>query len=205
MRTKKGLSERQKKILDFISDYYSTNGYSPSVREIGAHVGLNSSASVQNQINNLTKFGYLSHSPLRSRTLMPSELIKKTRQMVSVPIVGRISAGSGVDAIEEIEDYINLPLEIAKYKDCFALYVKGDSMKDAGILDKDLAIIKRQNTADQNQIVAVGIENEALIKRIKYLDNKVILISENPSYSPLVIPADKVTIFGILTGLIRHY
>lgn len=199
------LSPRQRQIIKFITDYYRQNGYGPSVREIGQNVGLSSPASVQNQIRNLKNMGYLKHCPSKSRTLMPSDLLREETKTVKVPIIGQISAGVGVDALETPEGYLELPAEIIPKSDCFILRVQGDSMKDAAILDGDLVIVKRQQTVNNNQIAAVGIDGQAVVKRIKIKEDKIILTSENSEFAPIEKNLNEVEVYGIVVAVIRKY
>ncbi len=196
----KKLSEKQKRILEYIAEATAAQGYPPSVREIGKHVGLSSSSSVHAQLIKLREKGYLEKDDHKTRALVVKGAAASVPQ---VPILGQVTAGMPILAVEEIEGY--LPYEQASgYGEYFALRIKGDSMIGAGILNGDYIIVRQQNTATPGQIVVAMIEDEATCKTLKIEDDgHVWLMPENPDYSP--IDGEGAVILGVVTALHRDY
>lgn len=206
------LKKRELQILTFIMERVHRQGYPPSVREIAEGVGLKSTASVYLYINSLDKKGYIKKDKRKPRALEIMDisyslgLIEKDgREIVEIPILGQITAGEPVLAQENIEDHFPIPLEFLRVKreNLFIVKVKGDSMKEIGIIEGDLAIMKQQNTATNGDIVAALIEDEATIKRFYRLEDHVRLQPENSSYEPIIV--ENVIILGLLIGLFRTY
>ena len=196
----KKLSEKQKRILEYIAEATAAQGYPPSVREIGKHVGLSSSSSVHAQLIKLREKGYLEKDDHKTRALVVKGAAASVPQ---VPILGQVTAGMSILAVEDIEGY--LPYEQASgYGEYFALRIKGDSMIGAGILNGDYIIVRQQNTATPGQIVVAMIEDEATCKTLKIEDDgHVWLMPENPDYSP--IDGEGAVILGVVTALHRDY
>ena len=196
----KKLSEKQKRILEYIAEATAAQGYPPSVREIGKHVGLSSSSSVHAQLIKLREKGYLEKDDHKTRALVVKGAAASVPQ---VPILGQVTAGMPILAVEDIEGY--LPYEQASgYGEYFALRIKGDSMIGAGILNGDYIIVRKQNTATPGQIVVAMIEDEATCKPLKIEDDgHVWLMPENPDYSP--IDGEGAVILGVVTALHRDY
>ena len=196
----KKLSEKQKRILEYIAEATAAQGYPPSVREIGKHVGLSSSSSVHAQLIKLREKGYLEKDDHKTRALVVKGAAASVPQ---VPILGQVTAGMPILAVEDIEGY--LPYEQASgYGEYFALRIKGDSMIGAGILNGDYIIVRQQNTATPGQIVVAMIEDEATCKALKIEDDgHVWLMPENPDYSP--IDGEGAVILGVVTALHRDY
>lgn len=196
----KKLSEKQKRILEYIAEATAAQGYPPSVREIGKHVGLSSSSSVHAQLIKLREKGYLEKDDHKTRALVVKGAAASVPQ---VPILGQVTAGMPILAVEDIEGY--LPYEQASgYGEYFALRIKGDSMIGAGILNGDYIIVRQQNTATPGQIVVALIEDEATCKTLKIEDDgHVWLMPENPDYSP--IDGEGAVILGVVTALHRDY
>lgn len=196
----KKLSEKQKRILEYIAEATAAQGYPPSVREIGKHVGLSSSSSVHAQLTKLREKGYLEKDDHKTRALVVKGAAASVPQ---VPILGQVTAGMPILAVEDIEGY--LPYEQASgYGEYFALRIKGDSMIGAGILNGDYIIVRQQNTATPGQIVVAMIEDEATCKTLKIEDDgHVWLMPENPDYSP--IDGEGAVILGVVTALHRDY
>ncbi|EOQ39932.1 transcriptional repressor LexA [Butyricicoccus pullicaecorum] len=196
----KKLSEKQKRILEYIAEATAAQGYPPSVREIGKHVGLSSSSSVHAQLIKLREKGYLEKDDHKTRALVVKGAAASVPQ---VPILGQVTAGMPILAVEDIEGY--LPYEQASgYGEYFALRIKGDSMIGAGILNGDYIIVRQQNTATPGQIVVAMIEDEATCKTLKIEDDgHVWLMPENPDYSP--IDGEGAVILGVVTALHRDY
>lgn len=196
----KNLTDKQKRILEYITEATIQQGYPPSVREIGKHVGLSSSSSVHAQLIKLREKGYLEKDDHKTRALVVKGAAASVTQ---VPIVGQVTAGMPILAVETIEGY--LPYEQASgYGEYFALRIKGDSMIGAGILHGDYIIVRQQNTARSGQIVVAMIEDEATCKTLKIEDDgHMWLLPENPEYEP--IDGEGATIIGIVTALHRDY
>jgi len=152
-------------------------------------------------LNSYTK-GYSQQNKSRAIVVVGMSDEPKTNA-VNVPLVGQIAAGSPILAEENIEEYLSFPKDMFSRGDFFALNVKGDSMIEAGIYDGDIAIIKKQTTANSGEIVAAMLEDEATLKRFKVVDNKINLIPENKAYKPIV--TDDASILGILSGVFRQY
>lgn len=196
----KKLSEKQKRILEYIAEATAQQGYPPSVREIGKHVGLSSSSSVHAQLIKLREKGYLEKDDHKTRALVVKGAAASVPQ---VPILGQVTAGMPILAVEDIEGY--LPYEQASgYGEYFALRIKGDSMIGAGILNGDYIIVRQQNTAKPGQIIVAMIEDEATCKTLKIEDDgHMWLMPENPEYSP--IDGEGAVILGVVTALHRDY
>lgn len=196
----KKLSEKQKRILEYIAEATAAQGYPPSVREIGKHVGLSSSSSVHAQLIKLREKGYLEKDDHKTRALVVKGAAASVPQ---VPILGQVTAGMPILAVEDIEGYLPYG-QASGYGEYFALRIKGDSMIGAGILNGDYIIVRQQNTATPGQIVVAMIEDEATCKTLKIEDDgHVWLMPENPDYSP--IDGEGAVILGVVTALHRDY
>ncbi|TMF48494.1 MAG: transcriptional repressor LexA [Chloroflexi bacterium] len=199
------LTERQHKILDYIRYVTKVRNYPPSVREIGEAVGLSSSSTVHNHLNQLERRGLIKRDPSKSRTVQlvqDAELDQQRRNAVSVPIVGHVAAGTPILAEQNIEEHVLLSSELAK-DGYFMLRVRGDSMVNAGILDGDLVLVRPQQEAPNGSIVVAMLEGEATVKRFERSDGHVKLIAENPAYQPIV--TSSVTLVGVVRGVIRLF
>ncbi len=198
------LSERQIAILNYIKKVIKLKGYPPAVREIGQAVGLSSSSTVHSHLNQLENKGYIKRDPTKPRTI---EVIDQgafpQKEMVQVPLVGRVTAGEPILAVENIEDTFPLPLDFLKTEDVFMLRIKGDSMINAGIYDDDLVIVRKQNTAHNGDIVVALLGEEATVKRFYKASNHVRLQPENDFYEPII--TKDVVILGKVAALMRKY
>ena len=201
------ISNRQKLILDFIKKSVKAKGYPPSVREIGEAVGLLSSSTVHGHLARLEKKGYIRRDPTKPRAIeiLTDDLVDEpsSRDMVQVPLIGKVTAGEPITAIENIEDYFPLPTHMANDGKVFMLTVQGDSMIDAGILNGDYVIVRQQPVASNGEIiVAMTDEGEATVKRFYKEKNYIRLQPENPTLEPILLP--NVTILGKVIGVFRH-
>lgn len=195
----KPLTDKQKRILDYINEFTLEKGYPPSVREICAQVGLRSPSTVHNHIKKLRELGYLERDDGRTRSLLVRGGAMATPR---VPILGNVKAGFPSIAIEEIEGYI--PYENAKNtNDYFALRINGESMVGAGILDGDLIIVRKQQTARNGQIVVAMIDDETTCKRLLLQHDEVWLMPENENYPPL--NGENSLILGVVVAVYREY
>jgi repressor LexA len=201
------LTERQRKILSCIRDSVADRGYAPSVREIGAVVGLASASSVAYQLNQLQRKGFLRKDAKRPRAvdIRPSqsgEMEGLRRPPRYVPVVGEIAAGTPILAEQRIEEMFPLPAEFVGEGDVFLLKVKGDSMIEAAITDGDWVVVRQQPEAHSGEIVAAMIDDEATVKTFKRRGNHVELLPANPLYDP--IPADNAEILGRVVAVMRR-
>ena len=203
------LTGRQRQILDYILRTVHDRGYPPSVREIGDAVGLNSPSTVHSHLSALTKAGYLRRDPSKPRAIEVLDDGHDERSLFrapvrDVPLVGRIAAGSPILADQDIEEIYPLPTELVGNDPVFMLRVRGDSMIDAGIFDGDYVVVKRQQDARDGQMVAALVDGEeATVKRIQRMDNRVILKAENPDYPPMVF-SEGVEILGVVVAVLRR-
>lgn len=201
------LTERQRKILDFITETVDDRGYPPSVREIGDAVGLHSPSSVHAQLATLAQRGLLTKDATKPRAIRVhhpdgAPVSARRDDVIEVPLVGQIAAGGPILAEENVEERMPLPRDLVGSGTLFALKVKGDSMTGAGIFDGDTVIIRQQQTADDGEIVAALIEDEATVKRLSRKGGKVRLIAENPAYEP--IEPDEVSVLGKVVAVLRR-
>jgi repressor LexA len=199
------ITARQTRILDYIKRTVEDRGYPPTVREIGEAVGLTSSSSVHAQLANLERRGLLRRDPTKPRAMELQGPGGSRPKGVTVPLVGRITAGAPVLAAENIEDYLMVPSGYAGEDDHFALRVSGDSMIGAGILDGDVVVIKRQDSADEGDIVAALLtgpaEDEATVKRFARDGGRPMLLPENPAMSPIEFTAGRI--LGTVVAVLR--
>ena len=215
-RAPKALTEKQQAILEFISRSVESRGYPPSMREIGDAVGLSSLSSVTHQLNQLELSGYLRRDPNRPRAMevlidLPSlEGADATAESTSpavgdavmVPLVGRIAAGIPITADQQVDEVFPLPRQLTGKGELFMLKVVGESMIDAAICDGDWVVVRQQPTADNGDIVAAMLDNEATVKTFKRKDGKVWLLPHNADFSP--IDGDHATILGKVTAVLRR-
>ena len=194
-------SDKQTAILEFIRSEIEQKGYPPSVREICCAVGLKSTSSVHAHLTQLEKKGLLRRDPTKPRAM--EVLDGQGSRGRSVPLVGRVTAGLPILATENIEDYLVLPQSLQGRGDLFALRVQGESMIEAGIEDGDIVVLRRQETAENGEIVVAMIDDEATLKRIYYEGGHVRLQPENAAMEPIY--ADEVVILGRLLALFRQY
>ncbi|WP_298840969.1 transcriptional repressor LexA [Clostridium sp.] len=196
--------DKQSEIYNFIKDQVQLKGYPPSVREICVAVGLKSTSTVHGHLERLEKKGYIRRDPAKPRAI---ELLKDSvtrKELIDIPIIGKITAGVPILAVENVEDTFTIPLNFTKTNnDLFMLKVSGSSMIEAGILDGDLAIIEKVNAAKNGDIVVALIDNEATIKRFFKEKGHIRLQPENSSMSPIIL--DDCSILGILVGIYRKY
>ena len=193
--------ENQKKILDFIKSEIELKGYPPSVREICAAVGLKSTSTVHAHLNHLEEQGLIRRDSTKPRAL--EVLDGSHARGRSVPLVGRVTAGMPILAIENIEDHLVLPQSMLGHDDIFCLRVTGDSMIDIGILDGDIVVIRQQSTAENGEIVVAMVDDEATLKRIYYEYGHVRLQPENSTMAPIIV--DNAEVLGKLVALIRQF
>ena len=199
------LSKRQQAIMDFIKKEVATKGYPPSVREIGNAVGLASSSTVHGHLNRLEKKGLIRRDPTKPRAieiLDREEFALPKQETVFLPVIGKVTAGEPITAIENIEEYIPVPKSMVSNEDAFILNVVGDSMINAGIFDGDQVIVRKQETAENGEIiVAMTEDGEATVKRFFKEKDHIRLQPENPTMAPIIVK--NCTILGKVVGLFR--
>jgi repressor LexA len=199
------LTDRQAKILDYIRTVTKTRNYPPSVREIGENVGLSSSSTVHNHLNQLERRGLIKRDPSKSRTVQlvqDEEMDKRRRNVVAVPVIGNVAAGAPILAEQNIEEHILMSPEMAQEGN-FLLRVRGDSMINAGIFDGDMVIVRPQQEASNGAIVVALVDGDATVKRFERGNGHVKLIAENPAYEPIV--TNNVSLVGVVRGVIRLF
>jgi len=198
------LTDRQREILDYIKREIREKGYPPSVREIGEAIGLSSSSTVHGHLERLESKGLIRRDPTKPRAIevLEEDRFAPAKRVINIPLVGRVTAGQPVLAVENIEDTIPLPWDFVRDENTFLLTVKGDSMIEAGILDGDLVLVRRQPTASNGDIVVALLEDEATIKRFHREKNYIRLQPENRHMAPII--ARDVVILGKVIGLYRH-
>ena len=196
--------DKQKEIYEVLKTYTENKGYPPSVREICEAVSLKSTSTVHGHLKRLEKKGLIKRDPTKPRALEIVELNSTKREMLNIPIVGKVTAGLPILATENIEDTFSLPLDFIKHdRELFMLKVTGESMINAGIREGDLAIIEQTNAALNGEIVVALIENEATIKRFFKEKDSIRLQPENDAMAPIIV--DDCSILGKLVGLFRQY
>ena len=175
--------EKKMLILDFIRRELENKGYPPSVREICAAVGLKSTSTVHAHLNRLEEEGYIRRDPTKPRALELTD--GSAIRGRSVPVVGKVTAGMPILAQQNIEDYFPLPQNVIGMDEAFILSVQGESMIECGILDGDYVVVRKQNNAENGDIVVAMIEDEATVKRIYYEPTRVRLQPENSTMKPI--------------------
>ncbi|THG89379.1 XRE family transcriptional regulator [Alkalihalobacillus alcalophilus ATCC 27647 = CGMCC 1.3604] len=203
------LSKRQQEILDYIKVEVRKKGYPPSVREIGEAVGLASSSTVHGHLSRLEKKGYIRRDPTKPRAI---EILNLEDNMVEaeqlerkanyIPIIGKVTAGVPITAIENVEGYLPLPEHLAANEQTYVLVIEGDSMIEAGIFNGDMVIVKQQQTANNGDIiVAMTEDEEATVKRFFKEKDYIRLQPENSTMDPILLK--EVTILGKVIGVFR--
>lgn len=218
MREKKlktGINKREKAILKFIEKQINKNGYPPSVREIGEAVDLKSTATVHGYLSRLEQKGYIKKEEQKGRTLRllkgedGKERNKKAepknlytgKEMVEVPVIGKITAGEPILAVENVTDTFPIPLDFVGNCESFMLTVRGESMIEAGILNGDYILVKKQNTAENGEIVVALIGDEATVKTFYKEKDHIRLQPENSTMDPIIVPTCEI--LGKVAGVFR--
>ncbi len=197
------LGGKQKKVYQYIKSYTEEHGYPPSVREICAAVGLKSTSTVHGHISRLKKKGLLKRDPAKPRAIEILDEDNEARQKaMTVPVIGKVTAGQPILAYENVEEYIPLPASFVRDEHSFVLRVCGESMINAGIFDGDFVVVRQQNYADDGDIIVALIEEEATVKRFFAEGRKIRLQPENPTMSPIIV--DDARVLGKVTGLFRR-
>ncbi len=198
------LTRRQKEIFDYICDYLEREGYAPSLEEIGEQFGLSSVATVHKHVQNLVEKGLLRKAWNRSRSIEVVDHSQNTRSAV-VPLLGSVAAGAPIEAIAT-PDQIEVPAEMVGSRECFALRVAGDSMIEDHICDGDIVVLERREVPrDGETVVALIDREECTLKKIYRDGGKVRLVPANAALRPLEVPAEAVSVQGVVVGLLRRY
>ena len=207
-RKTEGLTKKQKEVLDFIKKFHAENKYPPSIRQICGAINLSSPATVHVHVNHLVEKGFIKRSAEGNRAmelLVPNEYEDKDKDVVNVPLLGKVTAGSPIEAIEMPNEFFSLPAYlIPKKKEVFTLKVDGESMINKGILSDDVVIVERTNTAHNGEmVVAMNDDNEVTLKTFYKEDGHFRLQPENDTMEPIIL--DNVTILGKAIGLYRKF
>ena len=207
------LNKREKAIVKYIEKQIVANGYPPSVREIGKAVGLKSTATVHGYLAKLEEKGYIKKEQQKGRTLkllkgglaenkpVTEKPVYSGRELVDVPVIGKITAGAPILAVENITDTFPIPIDFVGNSESFMLTVRGESMIEAGILDGDYILVKKQNTARNGEIVVALIEDEATVKTFYKEKDYIRLQPENSTMDPIIVPDCKI--LGKVAGVFR--
>ena len=208
MRDSTKATDKQQRVLNYVKEQIKEKGYAPSVREICKALDLKSTSTVHGYLARLKKKGLIAKDDMKSRTIQMIDEngnIQKpfftSKEMVDVPIVGKVTAGQPILAVENIEDSFPLPLEFTGAAETFMLKVKGESMIDAGILDGDLILVKKQSEASNGDIVVALIEDEATVKKFYKENGHIRLQPQNQFMQPIIVPT--CSILGKVVGVFR--
>ncbi|HEY6627033.1 MAG TPA: transcriptional repressor LexA [Ignavibacteriaceae bacterium] len=208
------LTDRQEDILTFIKQFTLESGYPPTLREIGKHFQISSTFGVKRHLEALVKKGFINIESNASRGI---SLIRKNSEdfidrsirdddvFVKIPVIGRVAAGIPINAVENLEGSLVVdPSFLKKAEDAFALRVKGDSMINAGINDRDLVIVSPREQAKNGDIVVAMLNDEATVKKFEFINNKIRLIAENNAYLPIEVKReDDFKLIGKVKGVVR--
>ncbi|MEG1495373.1 MAG: transcriptional repressor LexA [Bacilli bacterium] len=202
------LTNRQSDILQILKEFIVKNGYPPTIREIGSIIHLSSPATIHFHLKKLAEKGYIKKGASKNRTielLVPNELESSNESVVSVPLLGKITAGNPIEAIEVPDEFFALPVNlIPSKKEVFTLKVSGESMINVGIYDRDIVIVQRQNTANNGDtVVAMNDDNEVTLKTFYKEKDHFRLQPENDTMEPIILK--NVTILGKAIGLYRKF
>lgn len=199
------LSQKQIEILLYIKNEIQRQGYPPAVREICKGVNLKSTSTVHGHLEKLESKGYIRKDPTKPRAIeildQEDDFLLARKKTVDIPILGRVTAGEPILAVENIEDTYPIPIEMVEGHDVFILKIQGESMIDAGILDGDMVLVQEQKYANNGEIVVAMMDDEATVKRFYKEDNRVRLQPENQFMEPIY--SNQVQILGKVIGLYR--
>jgi len=199
------LTERQQMVLSYIRSSIEERGYPPTIREIGSHMGIRSTNGVNDHLKALERKGYLIRDELKSRALRPADMHDN---LIDVPLMGRIAAGSPILATENIEDTVRIDsFLLGNHRQVFALRVVGESMIGDGIHDGDYIFVKKQITASPGEIVVVLVEDEATVKRFYPEGDRIRLQPSNPGMEPIYVHREdfrSTSVLGVVVGVYRQ-
>ncbi len=192
--------EKLTRLMDYIRKFSEENGYTPSVREIGKECGIKSTATVHSYLEKLKERGLLNKVDNKKRSMTIGRSAG-----VSIPLIGTVTAGQPIFAYENYEDYYTFPADEFRGEDLFMLRVEGTSMIDAGIMNGDKIIVRRQQTAENGEIVVALVEDSATVKRFYRRNGQIVLHPENESLSDMIFEDGQVSVLGKVVGLMRNY
>lgn len=212
---KNKLTDRQEEILDFIQKFINENGFPPTLREIASNFGMASTFGVKRHLDALKKKGYLKIESFASRAITLNKLSSAgesdsnliNTKVISIPVVGRVAAGSPILSEENLQGTIAIDSNFFRNnKDCFALKVTGDSMINAGIFDGDLVIVNPNEKVSQHDIVVARVDDEITVKNYEKKNNKVFLIPQNNNYEPITVTErNNFSLIGKVIGVLRWF
>ena len=188
------------RVMDYIRKFSEENGYTPSVREIGKECGIKSTATVYSYLQKLQDRGYLNKANNKKRSVTLAKSLG-----ISIPLIGTVTAGQPIFAYENYEDYYTFPVSEFRGDELFMLRVQGTSMVDAGIINGDKIVVRRQPTAENGEIVVALVDDSATVKRFFRRDGKIVLHPENESLSDMIFEENEIAILGKVVGLMRNY
>ncbi len=201
------LKPKEKRILDFITDFTKSYGFPPSVRDIASGVGIKSASTVHAYIKALNDKGAINKTSGRSRGLRSADNRPEEKSHASIPLIGKVTAGQPILAVENIEGYLDFPLLKRSFREntssLFALRVSGESMIEAGIMDGDIVVVQKIPTAEDGEIVVALLDDSATVKEFYRDGDKFRLQPRNPSMEPIIV--DEVTIIGKVVSVMRFY
>lgn len=201
------LNEKEAEMLEFITDFTRQNSYPPSVRDIQQGLGYKSTSTVHNYLARLTDKGVLNKSSGKSRSLRPGDLTPEQKNHATIPVVGRVTAGMPILAVENIEGYLDFPLVKRSYRESpgslFALHVQGESMIEEGIMDGDIIVVQKEDVAENGEIVVAMIDDSATVKAFYKEDGHFRLQPRNSAMKPIIV--DDCTILGKVISVMRFY
>lgn len=192
--------EKLLKVMDYIRKFSEENGYTPSVREIAQECGIKSTATVHSYLEKLQLKGYLNKSTNKKRSVT----INRSAG-INIPLIGTVTAGQPIFAYENYEDYYTFPADEFRGEELFMLRVQGMSMIDAGIMNGDKIIVRRQQTAENGEIVVALVDDSATVKRFYRKNGQIVLHPENEALADMIYESDEVAILGKVIGLMRNY
>lgn len=200
------LTSKEKVFYDYISEIIQTQGYPPTVRDIQQALNIKSTSTVHAYVQRLEEKGYIRKSDHKSRSLRVSDPTPQKRDIAHIPIVGTVAAGLPILAAQNIEDYIDLPLTRRSLRgsDLFALRVKGESMIGVGIMDGDLIVVRKENVAENGEIVVALVGDEATVKTYYRENGHFRLQPENPTMAPIIVE-DELVILGKVISVHRFF
>lgn len=199
----KPLTGKQAAVLDFLRRRADNGDPPPTNREICAEFGWNSTRSARDHLRALARKGYVEVSGGRGHRSI--RILEQPVAVARVPLVGRVVAGVPVEAVENVEGRLPVPAEWTAEGTCFAVRVNGDSMKDAGILEDDVVVVRKQATADDGDIVVVTLDGETTLKRLRQRRGRAVLVAENRRYRSIRVGTDSAGIQGVVVGLMRTF
>ena len=212
-RKKQELNKREKAIIKFIEKKVTEDGYPPSVREIGKAVGLHSTATVHGYLAKLREKGYIKKEDKKGRTLKllkggdgkefenEQKILYSQKELIEIPLIGKITAGAPILAVENVTDTFPIPIDFVGNSECFMLTVRGESMIEAGILDGDYILVRKQSDVTNGEIVVALIEDEATVKTFYKEKDHIRLQPENSAMEPIIVP--NCSILGKVVGVFR--